>query len=350
MRTSRFSSCSPTGRLSLLVFALGTLVAIRVPAVTLQFAGRPWTVKQSNSPVGPGPNRFSNSPSDVWSDAQGLHLTIHKTGSFWYSSEVILNETHGYGTYVFQTTRRQDILNANATFGALYMGLSWWRYHSEQPKSRDRFRGWSLGKCHRSDQFAGGRAAIFCERQPSVHNASRFECRCCATRFFTWSQNTIEFFTLRGHYSPLNFPAEAIINHYLYTDNGTTHRVPTPGQENFRFNLWLFQSTAPVGNQPVEVVVNDFHFLPLVPGDYSNNGVVDAGDYVSWRKGGPLANEVDTPGTVNAADYTAWRARFGNPSASGSGVSANAAVPEPTTLVLLMLAAAGCCLRRGREA
>ena len=77
-----------------------------------------------------------------------------------------------------------------------------------------------------------------------------------------------------------------------------------------------------------------------VPGDYNNNGVVDAGDYVVWRKGGTLQNEVDTPGTVNAADYTAWRARFGNTSGSGSGLSA-AAVPEPHVLVLTLGALMG---------
>ena len=52
----------------------------------------------------------------------------------------------------------------------------------------------------------------------------------------------------------------------------------------------------------------------LVPpeADYNSNGYVDAADYVLWRNGGPLSNEVDTPGTVTAADYTEWRARFGN--------------------------------------
>ena len=87
-----------------------------------------------------------------------------------------------------------------------------------------------------------------------------------------------------------------------------------------------------------------------VPGDYNGNGTVDAADYVLWRKGGPLLNEVDTPGTVNAADYTAWRARFGNAAGSGAGVGVNAAVPEPTTLVLLMFAAADWSLRRRRVA
>jgi hypothetical protein len=73
---------------------------------------------------------------------------------------------------------------------------------------------------------------------------------------------------------------------------------------------------------------------PGVPGDYNNNGTVDAGDYVMWRKGGPLQNEVDNPGVVNQQDYVEWRSRFGNTGA-GSGLGGNAAVPEPTTLVLL---------------
>jgi hypothetical protein len=70
-----------------------------------------------------------------------------------------------------------------------------------------------------------------------------------------------------------------------------------------------------------------------VPGDYNNNGTVDAADYVLWRNGGPLVNEVDAPGTINAADYTAWRERFGN-SGSGSGLGAPT-VPEPGALVYL---------------
>ncbi len=73
-----------------------------------------------------------------------------------------------------------------------------------------------------------------------------------------------------------------------------------------------------------------------VPGDYNGNGVVDEADYVLWRNGGPLLNEVSSLGTVDQSDYDAWRAAFGNTSGSGSGLGSEA-VPEPTSLSLVIL-------------
>ncbi len=46
-----------------------------------------------------------------------------------------------------------------------------------------------------------------------------------------------------------------------------------------------------------------------VLGDYNKNSVVDAADYVLWRKGGPLENDPTTG--VQPADYDYWRSRFG---------------------------------------
>ncbi len=77
-------------------------------------------------------------------------------------------------------------------------------------------------------------------------------------------------------------------------------------------------------------------------GDFNHDGIVDAADYVVWRKG------LGTTYTQN--DYNVWRAHFGQTSGSGSSAIANAAVPEPTTFVLLMFAAAGWCFRRARTA
>lgn len=97
----------------------------------------------------------------------------------------------------------------------------------------------------------------------------------------------------------------------------------------------------------VDVTFDNFRSEDVVagvPGDYNNNGKVDAADYVLWRKGGPLQNEVDTPNTVNAADYTEWRARFGNPPGSGAGVGSGSAVPEPASGAMILLGFASSCL------
>jgi hypothetical protein len=73
-----------------------------------------------------------------------------------------------------------------------------------------------------------------------------------------------------------------------------------------------------------------------VPGDYNGNGTVDAADYVLWRNGGSLQNEVANPGTVTPQDYQEWRARFGNTSAAAT---LNVSVPEPTSWASLAMAA-----------
>ena len=76
-----------------------------------------------------------------------------------------------------------------------------------------------------------------------------------------------------------------------------------------------------------------------VAGDYNGNGTVDAADYVLWRNGGPLQNEIATPGTVTQEDYDSWRARFGSTSGSGAGTGVNAGqVPEPASAALVLVA------------
>jgi hypothetical protein len=80
-----------------------------------------------------------------------------------------------------------------------------------------------------------------------------------------------------------------------------------------------------------------------IDGDFNNNGVVDAADYVLWRDGGPLQND-PTPG-IQPADYDIWRANFGLSLPAASAASAvNHAVPEPAAWCLAILAMP--CMRR----
>jgi hypothetical protein len=90
---------------------------------------------------------------------------------------------------------------------------------------------------------------------------------------------------------------------------------------------------------------------PGIPGDYNNNGTVDAADFVVWRKNQGTTNALPndpTGGTIGASQYNTWRTHFGQPPGSGSGAVASASIPEPATLVMLMFAAAVQGLRRGR--
>jgi len=74
----------------------------------------------------------------------------------------------------------------------------------------------------------------------------------------------------------------------------------------------------------------------LLPGDFNFDGVVDAADFVVWRK---------TRGP--ASDYDLWRTHMGQ-SLPPSGVAQSAAVPEPSSLVLLvaLIGLAPCVARR----
>jgi CubicO group peptidase (beta-lactamase class C family) len=99
--------------------------------------------------------------------------------------------------------------------------------------------------------------------------------------------------------------------------------------------------------------------VPELPGDYNRDGTVDSADYVVWRSNVGdsinLPNETISLGVVDQADYDVWRAYFGASLGPGSDavqpstVSLSAAIPEPTTLLLLTMALAATSARPCRD-
>ena len=81
---------------------------------------------------------------------------------------------------------------------------------------------------------------------------------------------------------------------------------------------------------------------PGLDGDYNGDGTVDAADYVMWRKN-PAAFGGDPAG------YNTWRANFGEGGAGGGALSGRAAVPEPSTTMLLLLGIGALLSATGRR-
>lgn len=68
--------------------------------------------------------------------------------------------------------------------------------------------------------------------------------------------------------------------------------------------------------------------LANLPGDFDLNDVVDAADYVLWRKWEGVM--------YTQTQYNSWRSGFGRVLAGGSGGGGEAAVPEPTAMIILV--------------
>jgi hypothetical protein len=91
-----------------------------------------------------------------------------------------------------------------------------------------------------------------------------------------------------------------------------------------------------------ELFLSGFAVVPessglQLPGDFNGDGMVDAGDYITWRKG------LGT--TYTPTDFETWRLNFGQISGSGGGslldTLSGSNVPEPTALVLILISALG---------
>jgi hypothetical protein len=94
----------------------------------------------------------------------------------------------------------------------------------------------------------------------------------------------------------------------------------TPGMKTGL--ITIASSSQSVQNGLIEIPISFEVTANTLAGDFNNDGVVDAADYVVWRKVDGMAN-----------GYEAWRTNFGDSAATSSRVSAYA-TPEPGTSLL----------------
>jgi hypothetical protein len=86
--------------------------------------------------------------------------------------------------------------------------------------------------------------------------------------------------------------------------------------------------------------------IPTLPGDFNGDGTVDADDLTQWQGDFGVNDESDADGDGDSdgADFLIWQEQYG---VAPAAVSTSAAIPEPATVVLLVLAV-GICVKRRR--
>ena len=217
----------------------------------LSFSGYDWSVKNSTSPVGPGPNYFSDQTNNVWIDTNGwLHLRITHRTNAWQNAEIISARTFGPGNYRFELNSPVDAINTNVTLGLFT--------YSDDPAFTDREIDVECGRWENPadtnnaqfvvQPFAPANHLVRYRVSPTLIDT---------THFFIWETNQVIFQAQNGAYAT---GAKNIINSWVFT-NST--EVPVSGDENVHLNLWMVQGDPPTDGNEVEVVIKSFNFVPL---------------------------------------------------------------------------------------
>lgn len=241
----------------------------------LTFSGRQWEIKHENFMQGPGPNFFSGHPNDVWVDDQDyLHLSIHKHGDIWYSTEVVSVDTFGYGTYVFTIDGNLRDIDRNTV-----LGLFTWDNNTFQEQANSEvdieFAKWGVDTVEKTLQY-GVQPINFGTYYPERVNKpdiSSDNWIGVSTHAFTWTDTLITWKSWVGpEYGDgpplsswtfnLDNPARIKFENNMESD---AIIIPAPGNTtNARMNLWLVNGPNGPANQfKQEVIIQKFQFIPL---------------------------------------------------------------------------------------
>jgi hypothetical protein len=221
--------------------SIGQPVAPIVSKV-IHFSGYDWGVRNAANDRG-GQSNFYD-PANVWTDKNGyLHLRMEEHDGVWTCAEVSLTRSLGYGTYIFVV---QDIGHFGPSAALGLFTNDDLRMDDIRSELDIELSRWGIAD-NKNAQYVV---------QPFYipENVSRFMAPSgVLTHMLRWESGRASFKTVRG---PVTGPGAAISEHTF------TSGVPTPAKETAHIGLYSYRHSKSTSQQPVEVVIEKFEFLP----------------------------------------------------------------------------------------
>jgi hypothetical protein len=211
-------------------------------AKTLRFSGYDWVVRSAGSDRGGEPNEYS--PENAWVDQKGfLHLSMQDRNGKWTCAEVYLTRSLGYGTYKF-VVQDSAHLSPSGVFGLFTWDLA---------RSQD-FRNEIDIELSRWGDPKSKNAQYVIQPFYVPENVSRFTVPGGeVTHSFRWEPDKVSFMSTQGARGSSSAP----ISRHVFTSG-----IPSPADEAVHINLYDFRHSKNPVQQPSEVVIEKFEYLP----------------------------------------------------------------------------------------
>lgn len=242
----------------------------------IHFAGKKWDIKSANTPVGPGPNNFSKLYDDVWVDEHGyLHLSIAKHDGVWYSTEVVSQDTVGYGTYEFTIQADPMSFASNAVFGLFTWDDN--TFFTEANSEVDiEFSKWGNANSTSPLTFSVQPVNFGPFYPERTHEAEINPnlLKGVTSHVFTWTDTLITWMSYTGELGSGNAPFatwEFDLDHpgRVKNEGGNSSQpvvIPAPGNTTHaRMNFWTLPHVAigPENGLNHEVIIRDYKYTPF---------------------------------------------------------------------------------------
>jgi hypothetical protein len=236
------------------------------------FSGYTWDVKSGFN--GPGPNYFSDHLDDIYVDDDGhLHMHITERDGLWYATEIISQDTMGYGTYTFAVEGDFVGMPENITVGLFTWDNNTFYEHGNSEVDIE-FSKW--GDVDKENTLQYGVQPInfgtyYPERVNNPTNVS--DLAGITTHMFHWTDTLITWKSFTGETTSesakfaewsfdLNNPGR------VKEENGNSSLpivIPAPGNTtNARINYWIqtYLEAGPSDGQRHEFIVHSFDYTP----------------------------------------------------------------------------------------